>query len=80
MLITVQLICVFVFSYAKSRFSHDTVQVIKDHDCISKNLSENKNQKQVDDNVQQSRENDNTQTRGKNSTKKIDHDHGKKFV
>ena len=35
--VTAKLICVFVFAYAKNRFSHDAAQIIRDIDIVDKN-------------------------------------------
>ena len=33
--VTAKLICVFVFAYAKSRFSHDEAQMTEDYDSVT---------------------------------------------
>ena len=36
--VTAQLICVFVFAYARSRFSHDAAQMVKNVHILDKEL------------------------------------------
>ena len=38
--VTAKLICVFVFSYARSRFSHDAAHIIRVYSAVAKHLQD----------------------------------------